>query len=79
MEGGLLDVTMGAFDGTEVFKAFGNFLLYQLSSKNYNKKNIDLYSEDGLAIFKTVSGSIAEKNKKDTQKLVKDNHLNRTV
>ena len=69
---------MGAFDGTEVCKAVGNFLLYQLS-KNYNKKDIGLYRDDGLAIFKNVSGSKAEKIKKDIQKLFKDNHLNITI
>ena len=38
---------------------FGNFLLYQLS-KNYNKKDIGLYRDDGLAISKNVTGSKAE-------------------
>ena len=54
---------MGAFNGAEVCEAVGNFLLYQLS-KNYNKKDIGLYRDDGLAIFKNVSGSKAEKTKK---------------
>ena len=69
---------LGAFDGAEVCEAVGNFLLYQLS-KNYNKKDIGLYRDDGLAIFKNVSGSKAEKIKKDIQKLFKDNHLNITI
>ena len=69
---------MGAFDGAEVCEAVGNFLLYQLS-KNYNKKYIGLYRDDGLAIFKNVSGSEAEKIKKDIQKLFNDNHLNITI
>ena len=60
-EGGLFDVTMGAFDGAEVCEAVGNFLLYQLS-KNYNKKDIGLYRDNGLAIFKNVNGSKGEKN-----------------
>ena len=60
-KGGLFDVTMGAFDGAEVCEAIGNFLLYQLS-KNYNKKDIGLYRDNGLAIFKNVNGSKAEKN-----------------
>ena len=70
-KGGLFDVTMEAFDGAEVCEAVDNFL-YQLA-KNYNKKDIGLYRDDGLAIFKNVSGSKAEKNKKDIQKLFKDN------
>ena len=69
---------IGAFDKAEVCEAVGNFLFYQLS-KNYNKKDIGLYRDDGLAIFKNVSGSTAEKIKKDIQKLFKDNHLNITV
>ena len=59
----VFDVRMGAFDGAEVCEAAGNFRPYQLS-KNYNKKDIDLYRDDGLAIFKNVSGSKAEKIKK---------------
>ena len=69
---------MGAFDGAEVCKAIGNFLLHQLS-KNYNKKDIGLYRDNGLAISKNVSGSKAEKIKKYVQKLFKDNHLNVTM
>ena len=64
-KGGLFDVTMGASDGAEVCEAVDNFLLYQLS-KNYNKKDIGLYRDNGLAIFKNVSSSKAEKIKKDT-------------
>ena len=59
-------------------EAVGNFLIYQLS-KNYNKKDIGLYRNDGLAIFKNVIGFKAEKIKKDMQKLFKDNHLNITI
>ena len=67
----------GVFEA-EVCEAVGNFLLYQLS-KNYNKKDIGLCSDDELAIFKRVSGSKAGKIKKDIQKLFKDNHLNITM
>ena len=51
---------MGAFDGVDVCEAVGNF--YQLS-KNYNKKDIGLYRDNGSAIFKKVSGSKAERIK----------------
>ena len=47
----LFDVTIGAFDRAEVCEAVGNFVLHQLS-KNYNKKDITLYRDHGLAIFK---------------------------
>ena len=61
---------MGAFDGAEVCEAVGNFLLYHLS-KNYNKKDIGLYRDDGLAIFKNVSGSEAEKIEKTYKNCLK--------
>ena len=51
---------MAAIDVVEVREAIGNFLLYQLS-KNYNKKDIGLYKDDGLAIFRNAGGSKAEK------------------
>ena len=69
---------MGAFDEAEVCEAVGNFLLYQLS-KNYGKKDIDLCKDEGLAIFKNISGSKAAKIIKDIQKLFKDNHLDITI
>ena len=74
-KGGLFDVTMEAFDWVEVCEAVGNFFLYQLS-KTCNKKYTGLNRDDGLAVFKNVSGSKAEKIEKDIQKLFKDNHLN---
>ena len=49
---------------------YGDFLeIYQLS-KNYNKKHIGLYRDDGLAVFKNVSGSKAEKNLKRYTKII---------
>ena len=63
---------MGASDGAEVCEAIDNFLLYQ-NSKNLNKKDIGLYRDYGLVIFKRVSVSKAEKIKNDIQKLFKGN------
>ena len=68
---------MGEFDGAEVCEAVGNLLLYQLS-KNYNKKDIGLYRDNGLAIFKALVAPKQKKLKK-LQKLFKDNHLNITI
>ena len=70
----LFDVTMGAYDGVEVWKLVGTFLLHKLSLK-YNKNDIGLYHDDGLAIFKNISGPKSEKSKKDIQKLFKENEL----
>ena len=63
-KGGLFDVTVGAFNGAEVCEAIGNFLFNHFP-KNYNKKDIGFYRDDGLAVFKNVSGCKAEKIKKD--------------
>ena len=59
-ESGLFDVTMGAYDGAEVCELVGSFLLSALSLK-YNKTNIGLYSDDGLTVFRNVSGTHCEK------------------
>ena len=69
---------MAVINGAEVCEAVRNFLLYQLL-KNYNKKDICLYRDNGLAIFKKISGSKVEKIEKDIKKLFKDNHLNITI
>ena len=73
-DSGLFDVTMGAYDGAEVCELVGTFLLYKLSLK-YNKNDIGLYRDDGLAIFKNISGPKLEKVKNDIQKLFKGNGL----
>ena len=73
-ENGLFDVTMGAYDGTEVSELVGSFLLYALSLK-YNKTNIGLYRDDGLAVFRNVSGAHCEKIKKEFQKLFRQHGL----
>ena len=59
-EGGSFDVTMGAYDGAEVCELIGIYMLY-LIGKKYDSKNIGLYRDDGLAVFKNVSGPASEK------------------
>ena len=65
---------MGAFDGAEVCELVGTFLLNKISQK-YNKNNIGLYRDDGLAMFKNKSGPESEKIKKELQKIFKENGL----
>ena len=65
---------MGAYDGAEVCELVGSFLLYALSLK-YNKTNIGLYRDDGLAVFRNVSGAHCEKIKKEFQKLFRQHGL----
>ena len=60
-ESELFDVTMGAYA--------------QLSCK-YNKNDIGLYTDDGLAVFKNISGPQAEKSKKHFQNIFRKNNLN---
>ena len=57
-----------------MFNRFRSFLLYKLSLK-YNKNDIGLYRDDGLVIFKNISGPKSYKVKKDIQKLLKENEL----
>ena len=54
----------------KVFTLVGTFLLYKLSQK-YNEKAINFYGDDGLAIFKNISGQQSGKLKNDFQKLLK--------
>ena len=54
-ESGLFHVTMGAYDDAEVSELVEIFILYQLSHK-YNKNNIGLNRDDGLAVFRNTSG-----------------------
>ena len=57
-----------------VCEAVGNFLL-DPTSKNYNKKGIGLHRGDGLAIFKSISGSKTEK----IQKIIYKSYLKITT
>ena len=69
---------MGAYDGAEVCELVGTFLLYKPFLK-YNKNKIGLYHDDGLSIFKNISGPISEKIKKDIQKLLIENQLDTII
>ena len=73
-EGGSVDVTMGAYDGVEVCELIGIFMLYLIGDK-YDSKNIGLYRDDGLAVFKNVSGLPSENIKKQLQSLFRQKGL----
>ena len=75
-DGGLFDVTMGAYDGAEVCELVGTFLLSLIAEK-YNKTDIGLYRDDGLAIFKHTSGPENERIKKDFQSIFRSKGLER--
>ena len=63
IEGGRFDVTMGAHDGAKMCELIGIYMLY-LIVKKCDSKNIGLHRDDGLAVFKNVSGPAPEKIKK---------------
>ena len=65
---------MGSYDGAEICELVGIFLL-NIITTTYNKHDIGLYRDDGLAIFKNMSGPQNEKIKKDLQKIFKDKGL----
>ena len=71
----LFDVSMGVYDGAEVCEFIGIFLL-NLLGRQYDTKNIGLYRDDGLSIFKNCSGPQMEKIKKHLQKVFKNTGLN---
>ena len=77
-ESSLFDVTMGAYDGAEVCELVGTFILYQISTK-YDKSNIGIYRDDGLAVFKNKSGPESEAIKKDFQRIFNSNGLQITI
>ena len=62
-DSGLFDVTMIAFDGAEVCELIGKYLLYELSTL-YAKKDIGLYRDNRLAVFKNKGVPESEKIKK---------------
>ena len=75
---GLFDVTMGAYDGAEVYELVGTYILFLISEK-YNKKDFGLYHDDGLGLAENKSGPEKEKIKKNIQKIFKENKLDKVI
>ena len=69
----LFAASMGAYNGAEVCELIGIFLLNLLGWQYM--KNIGLYRDGGLSIFKNCSGPQMEKFKKHLQKVFKNNGL----
>ena len=69
---------MGVYDGVEVCELVGHYLLYELS-KLYEKKDIGLYRDNGLVVFKNKSGPESEKIKKSIQAIFRENELKITI
>ena len=67
----LFDVSMGAYNGVEMCELIG-ILLLNLLGRQYDTKNIGLYRDDGLSIFKNCSGLQMETIKKHLQKVFRN-------
>ena len=67
----LFDISLGTY-GTEVCELIGIFLLNLLGQQN-DTKNIGLYRDDGLSIFKNCSGLQMQKIKGHLHKVFKNN------
>ena len=67
----LFDISLGTY-GTEVCELIGIFLLNLLGQQN-DTKNIGLYRDDGLSIFKNCSGLQMPKIKRHLHKVFKNN------
>ena len=52
---------MGAYDAPDICELVGIFML-SLLSKKYGSDNIDLHRDDGLSVFRIISGQQAEKH-----------------
>ena len=73
-QGGLFDVSVGAYDGAEVCELVGTFML-NLLCKKYNKNDFGLYRDDRLAVSKNKSGPESEQVKKSIQIIFKEHAL----
>ena len=62
------------YDGVKKCERIGIYVLYLIGQK-YDSKNIGLYREDWLAVFKNVSGRATEKIKKQLKCLFKQKDL----
>ena len=69
---------MRCYDGPEIYELIGTCLLNQLKLV-IRRENMGLYRDDGLGIFKKMSGSEVERKKKELVKIFKNNGLSITV
>ena len=65
------DVTMGSYDGAEVYEIVGVFMLDMLS-KLFEKNCIGLHRDDGLSILETIMAIRAIKFEKISRNYLKN-------
>ena len=72
------EVTMGSYDGADVWELVGLYTL-DIFTKEFGHDKIGLYRDDGLGCFQNLSGSEAGKVKKKLCKIFKPSELSITV
>ena len=60
----MFDVTMGSYDGAEIFELVGLYLLNPFSTV-INKSSVDLYRYDGQAAINNANGAKLDRIRKD--------------
>ena len=74
----MFDVTMGSFDGAEVFELIGVFLPHNLSEK-FGKNNVGLCRDDGLVLLRNATGPQSEGTRKHITRELKKQGLNISI
>ena len=72
------DVPIACYDGAEVCKLVGIYILNKLSN-TIVKDSVVLYRHDGLGIFENLSGPQIERGKKNVIKVFKKYGLSKIV
>ena len=68
----LFDITMGSYDGAEICKLVGLYIL-SILGKVYEIQNIGLYRDDGLACLHKISEPASDKIRKDIIRTFREN------
>ena len=72
------DVPMGCFDGAEVCELVGTYILSQLNTV-FENENVGLQRDDGLGIFRNLSGLEIERKRKAIVNVFKECGLSITT
>ena len=73
-----MNINESCYDGGEICELIGTYLLYQINNV-ISKENVGWYRDDGLGIFRNMSGPEVERKKKDLIRIFKSNGLSITV
>ena len=77
-ENEMFDVTMGSYDGVEVCKLVGLFMLDKLSNI-FEKNFVGLYRDDGLAVLRNCTARTADRIRKSVESIFKSYGLKITA